>query len=88
MPQIHTREADRYPYLRLDTGGAIGARLELQRGALSRPAAPGQRSCERITQAVMPAAGGSIVSESAKFALRRINNLREVSGEALEEPLF
>ena len=29
--------ADRYPYLRLDTGGAIGARLEPQRGALTQP---------------------------------------------------
>ena len=38
---------------------------------------------KELTTECLPAAGGSIVSETSKFALRRINNLREVSGEAL-----
>jgi len=32
-----SRGADRYPYLWLDTGGAIGARLEPKRGAPTKP---------------------------------------------------
>ena len=34
-----------------------------------------------FTTECLPAAGGSIVGRNFNFALRRINNLREVSGE-------
>ena len=62
-------QADRYPYRWLDTGGAMGARLELQRGP--HPALRHQANEAVKKQAVMLSS-----SEASAFIFLKTNNCR------------